>query len=102
MDQAMYAKAIASIREFGFVDPITVRTVDGRYQIIDGEHRWRAAKDEGITTVPIVDLGEQFDCLVVDWRPRASIVSGDTPISFFGKFNEGTNEWEYPKEFIEQ
>ncbi|MGW8178394.1 MAG: hypothetical protein ACWGQW_06460 [bacterium] len=49
----------------------------------------------------IVDLGEQFDCLVVDWRPRASIVSGDTPISFFGKFNEETNEWEYSKEFVE-
>jgi hypothetical protein len=49
----------------------------------------------------IVDLGEQFDCLVTDWRPRASIVSGDTPISFFGKFNSETKEWEYSKEFIE-
>lgn len=49
----------------------------------------------------IVDLGEQFDCLVADWRPRASIVSGDTPISFFGKFNNETKEWEYSKEFIE-
>jgi hypothetical protein len=49
----------------------------------------------------IIDLGEQFDCLVVDWRPRASIVSGDTPISFFGKFNDETSEWEYSKEFVE-
>jgi hypothetical protein len=49
----------------------------------------------------IIDLGSQFDCLVVDWRPRASIVSGDTPISFFGKFNEETNTWEYSKEFVE-
>lgn len=52
----------------------------------------------------IVDLGEQFDCLVVDWRPRASIVSGDTPISFFGKFNAEAEEgkkWEYSKEFVE-
>lgn len=47
----------------------------------------------------VVDLGEQFDCLVVDWRPRASIVSGDTPISFFGKFNG--KEWEYSREFVE-
>ncbi|MEA1999826.1 MAG: hypothetical protein U9N61_10975 [Euryarchaeota archaeon] len=49
----------------------------------------------------IVDLGEQFDLLVVDWRPRASIVSGDTPISFFGKFNNESEEWEYAKEFVE-
>lgn len=47
----------------------------------------------------IIDLGEQFDCLVADWRPRASIVSGDTPISFFGKFNN--KEWHYSKEFEE-
>jgi hypothetical protein len=49
----------------------------------------------------IVDLGDSFDCLVVDWRPRASIVSGDTPTSFFGKFNDETNEWEYSREFTE-
>jgi hypothetical protein len=47
----------------------------------------------------IIDLGEQFDCLVVDWRPRASIVAGDTPISFFGKFVDG--QWGYSKEFEE-
>jgi hypothetical protein len=47
----------------------------------------------------ILDLGEQFDSLVVDWRPRASIVSGDTPVTFFGKFDEEANKWEYSKEF---
>lgn len=49
----------------------------------------------------IIDLGEQFDCLIIDWRPRASIVSGDSPISFFGKFNNEAKEWEFSKEFIE-
>ncbi len=52
----------------------------------------------------VVDLGEQFDCLVIDWRPRASIISGDTPISFFGIFNSEAGEgdkWTYSKEFIE-
>src|SRR5678815_835638 len=63
MAYEMYAKAIESIHEFGFVNPITVRTVINgrvvgsqakkdwldavRYQIIDGEHRWRAGKDHG-------------------------------------------------------
>jgi len=61
MEPEMYAKAIESIHEFGFVDPLTVRTTIGlspsqgkgdwldsvRYEIIDGEHRWKAAKDHG-------------------------------------------------------
>ena len=52
----------------------------------------------------IVDLGEQVSCLVVDWRPRVCIVAGETPVSFFGKFNSEKSEgekWEYSKEFIE-
>jgi len=62
MDDEMYAKAIASIREFGFVDPITVRDHSPYgFQIIDGEHRWRAAKSEGIALVPIIDLGHIAD-----------------------------------------
>jgi len=47
----------------------------------------------------IIDLGDQVDCLVVDWRPRASSVGGDTPISFFGKFNDGN--WEYSDGFTD-
>jgi ParB/RepB/Spo0J family partition protein len=55
MDPEVYEKARQSIRQFGFIDPITVRQLpDGMYQIIDGEHRWRAAKDEGLDDVPII------------------------------------------------
>lgn len=61
MDAFMYEKAVASIREFGFVDPITCRSVDGTMEIIDGEHRWRAATEMGLATVPVVDLGVVAD-----------------------------------------
>ena len=53
MDDEMYAKEIESIHEFGFVDPLTVRVEIDKdddshfYEIIDGEHRWRAGKDHG-------------------------------------------------------
>ena len=50
MTAFMYAKAIESITDFGFIDPITC-TSD--YTIIDGEHRWRAARDLGFTDVPV-------------------------------------------------
>ena len=43
----------SSIRELGIIQPLSLRTApDGRYQIIAGERRWRAAKMAGLTTVP--------------------------------------------------
>jgi len=50
----------------------------------------------------IADLGEAFDCLVIDWRPRTSIVSGDSPISFYGKFNNETGEWDCSNEEFQE
>ena len=43
----------ASIRELGVIQPLSLRlTDDGRYQIIAGERRWRAARMAGLTSVP--------------------------------------------------
>lgn len=43
----------ASIRELGIVQPLTLRLTDnGRYQIIAGERRWRAASVAGLNSVP--------------------------------------------------
>lgn len=62
MDPDDYQKARISIRRFGFIDPITVRHhEDGvRLQIIDGEHRWKAAVDEGLheVLVTVIDVDD--------------------------------------------
>jgi ParB family chromosome partitioning protein len=43
----------ASIRQLGIVQPLTVReTGDGRFQLIAGERRLRAARMAGLTNVP--------------------------------------------------
>ena len=43
----------ASIRELGIIQPLSLRDApDGRYQIIAGERRWRAAQRAGLLTVP--------------------------------------------------
>ncbi len=53
MDDAALAELAASIREQGIVQPILVRSVEGgRFEIIAGERRWRAAQRAGLTEVP--------------------------------------------------
>lgn len=46
-----------SIETFGFVDPITVRSAKGHYEVIDGEHRLKAAQALKLGKVPVIDLG---------------------------------------------
>jgi len=43
-----------SIRVHGMLQPIVVREKDGRYEIIAGERRWRAAKLAGLDRVPAI------------------------------------------------
>lgn len=43
-----------SIKVNGFLQPITARLVSGRYEIIAGERRWRAAKAAGLEQVPVI------------------------------------------------
>ena len=57
----VFEKTKKSLQEFGFVDPIVVRKLGSKYEIIGGEHRWRAAKEVGFTEVPIMDLGTITD-----------------------------------------
>jgi ParB family transcriptional regulator, chromosome partitioning protein len=47
------AELAASIRESGMVQPILVRRLGSRYQIVAGERRWRAAQQAGLARVPI-------------------------------------------------
>jgi hypothetical protein len=48
-----------SIRENGFVNPILVQA--SRQRILAGEHRWRAARAEGFTEVPVILLDVDDD-----------------------------------------
>ncbi|HZR77760.1 MAG TPA: ParB/RepB/Spo0J family partition protein [Chthoniobacterales bacterium] len=45
---------IESIREHGIIQPLIVRRVDGRHELIAGERRWRAAQELGIAEVPVI------------------------------------------------
>jgi ParB family chromosome partitioning protein len=55
IDEQSIEELAASIREHGLLQPIMVEPlVDGRYRLIAGERRWRAARMAGLSTVPAV------------------------------------------------
>ena len=52
-DEELLGSLSASVRELGVLQPILVRPLgEGRYQLIAGERRWRAAKRAGLQTIP--------------------------------------------------
>ncbi|MCM8778210.1 MAG: ParB/RepB/Spo0J family partition protein [Candidatus Omnitrophica bacterium] len=56
---------IASIREKGFLQPLVVRRTAEGYELIAGERRLRAAKELGLTQVPVIvkDVEKEADLL---------------------------------------
>lgn len=45
---------IESIRQHGIIQPLIVRLVDGKHELIAGERRWRAAEEAGLTQLPVI------------------------------------------------
>lgn len=53
-DDAALDELSESIKQYGLIQPITVRKLNsGYYQIIAGERRWRASRLAGLTEVPV-------------------------------------------------
>jgi len=54
-DEDSLADLAASIRELGVLQPVLVRAAEpGRYRLIAGERRWRAARRAGLDTIPAI------------------------------------------------
>jgi len=54
IDEARLEELAQSIRANGVIQPLLVRRFEGRYEIVAGERRWRAAQRAGLLKVPIV------------------------------------------------
>ena len=44
-----------SITELGIIQPLIIRKVDGKMELIAGERRWRASQLLGLETVPVIE-----------------------------------------------
>jgi hypothetical protein len=74
-NERAFEAEIESITDNGFVQPVTVRkhpTMKGKYQIIDGYHRWLALQkifaDKSLQTAPLKSIvtTQELPCVVLD------------------------------------
>jgi ParB family chromosome partitioning protein len=66
-DDETLAELAHSIREFGLLQPIVVRPLDGgRYELVMGERRWRAAQQADLDCIPAIVRSTADDALLRD------------------------------------
>jgi ParB family chromosome partitioning protein len=53
-DPEKLSQLVQSVKEHGILQPLLVRAVGGEYELVAGERRLRAAKEAGLTEVPII------------------------------------------------
>ena len=54
-DPEHFGELVHSVREFGVLQPVVVRTNEkGEYELIMGERRTRAAREAGLTSIPAI------------------------------------------------
>ncbi len=94
-DGAM-AALIDSVRERGVIQPLIVRAdpdEEGRYQIVAGERRWRAAQAAGLAEVPVV-IQELTDAAALEVALIENIQRQDlTPIEEAEGFRRLTEDF---------
>jgi ParB family chromosome partitioning protein len=66
-DEEALEELKTSIQEVGFLQPIVVRELgDGRYELVMGERRWRAAQAVGRETIPAIIRDTPDDAMLRD------------------------------------
>jgi len=86
-DQEALEELTASIKELGVIQPITVREMEtGRYQLITGERRFRAASAAGLTQIPAyirtADDQGMLEMALVENIQREDLNAVDIAISY--------------------
>ncbi|WP_020504312.1 PRTRC system ParB family protein [Lamprocystis purpurea] len=81
-DDAKMRELVASVRTQGVIQPIVVRPLEGgRYQIIAGERRWRAAKEVGLEQIPavirLVDALQAIEIAMVENTHRVDLLPSE-------------------------
>lgn len=65
-DQEKIDSLAESIKENGIMQPIVVSKSNDTYKIIAGERRWRAAREAGLKTVPVIIRNDMADSKILE------------------------------------
>ncbi|MEI6266906.1 MAG: ParB/RepB/Spo0J family partition protein [bacterium] len=86
-DETPLAELASSIREYGIIQPLLVtKSINGRYQLIAGERRLRAAKLANIKTVPVIirslDEQKKFELAIIENVQRENLSPIEAALSY--------------------
>ncbi len=77
-----------SITQKGVVQPVTVRKVDGAFELIVGERRWRASSAIGLERIPAYILDVQSDTEMMEYALIENVQRRDlNPIELAHAYN---------------
>ena len=98
-DKEHLEELAASIKQHGMLQPILVREKCGKFIIIAGERRWRAAKLLGMKTVPIISKSEyenHFVLSIIENTQRSNF----SPVEEAKAYKKLIEEYNYTQEEI--
>lgn len=71
------AELASSIKEHGILQPLVVIEEDGKYVIVAGERRWRAAKMVGLSKIPVIvrtiDMQNRLELSIIENAQREDL-----------------------------
>ena len=92
------SELIASIAEKGIIEPLVVRQLGSRYQIVAGERRYQAAVQVGLHEIPVVirelDDGELIEIALIENIQRKNL----TPFEEAEALRSLTDHFDYTHE----
>jgi ParB family chromosome partitioning protein len=97
-DPEKLKELVASIREKGVIQPLLARRIDGGYELIAGERRWRAAQMAGLREVPVllrdVRDAEMLELALIENIQRAEL----NPIEEAEAYQRLIDEFDFTQE----
>jgi ParB family transcriptional regulator, chromosome partitioning protein len=98
--EAALEELAQSIRATGIVQPLVVRRIEGRFQLIAGERRWRAAQRAQLARVPIV-IRDVPDSAAMEMTLVENLQREDlNPIEQAHAFQRLTDEFHFTQEQV--
>ncbi|MDR1740200.1 MAG: ParB/RepB/Spo0J family partition protein [Bacteroidales bacterium] len=88
-DEQALEELATSIREHGIIQPITVRKIEGGYQLISGERRLRASKIAGLSEIPayirmVSENKNMLELALIENIQRENLNALDIALSYQG------------------